>query len=139
MLISAVLSEATQDFEHLKKSASCFGRAFQIVKEINTFSADKVLDYNIVSALLWKNASADEKKELRKLYTSVRNPDNLSETHPVIHKIKKYDILRKAAGYAHDFKETGISALINTRIQDNVQDDIADFIESLIVVKLPGI
>jgi len=137
MQLPAIISNTISDFDFLKESALYFGRAFQIVKEINSFSPEKVLNYNIISALLWKQAQPNEKKELRKLFASIKDIKNSDEVNSIILKIKEYDILEKAAEHAQDLKETGISALIKTKLKDNVQDDIANFMDSLIVVKQP--
>jgi len=138
MRIGAIIADCNDiEIKKIDHCSSLFAKVFRILADINRFSANHALDYNIVSAFLWKNTDSNEKKELRKLYDSIQIQCDNEKIETIMNKIEKYDILPKLKEYAYDLKDTGISALFNTEMKDNVKDEIADYIESLLLRNSP--
>jgi len=121
-----------KELQILYKCGLSFGRAYQIIDDINDFSIAEFGSYNIISALLWKESNFEEKKKIRSICLT-QNLENVEEF--IKEKIEKYKILSKAADSAYFYKEDGISELWRTALKEDVKEEIINYIEKIMVIR----
>ena len=122
-----------QELEYLDELGIMFGRAYQMIDDINDFSPENLERNNILSALLWKHSEQAERKRLRRLYSSANN--STEEIEWLKDLFSKHNIVGLATSAVYRLIEEAAEGISKLSLQETVKELLTDYIRSIMKIK----
>ncbi|MBN1863418.1 MAG: polyprenyl synthetase family protein [Victivallales bacterium] len=129
--LGAVLAgEASEgELARLDEAGLLAGRAYQIVDDIDDHDPEDMFCCDYLSALLWKQCSAAERKTLRTAMTS-RKPSK-EDISCFSSLYKKHDIRSMAAEDAHGFLKSALDTVRSLEMSSEIKRELGNYIFSI--------
>lgn len=122
-----------RDLKPLKEIGLKLGRAYQIIDDINDFSPANLESNNYLFALLWQEADKEERKKLRKLYSSLK--EKPQETEWLKDLFSKYNIIRIATTAVYNLLAEGKAGIKELVLNGDSHEEIIDYVDSIMKIK----